>query len=230
MGKNAILMSRFTSFLLASLASSWLSFSACGQSATPVSGGTAPEATIPVPEANPPRPEVIINGQPLSPAFLQQYEQQYQTHIQPGRYWYDRLSGLWGVEGDWALGQILPYLDLGGPLAADASGGTSEVFFNGRRLNAKEIAYLQRFTPVYAGRYWLDAYGNVGLEGGPMLGNLVQMAQVAGVGPTTGGGQGGRSRGNGSTFYRNGYTGIGGGSDGRTHYVIGSDFSVIVGD
>ena len=219
MGKKAPIMSRITSLLLLGL---WASLMACGQSSQHTATPPPLDPTVAPPAAPAAQDRVVyINGVRVTEAQLQQYEQMYQVTVQPGRYWYDRVSGLWGLEGDWSLGQVLPNLDLGGPMRADASGGTSEVFFNGRRLNAKEIAWLQRFTPVYPGRYWLDPYGNVGLEGGPILGNLVQMASAAGAG----GGGGGNS-----TFYRNGYTGIGGGSDGNTHYVIGSDFSVIVGD
>ncbi|RMG71013.1 MAG: hypothetical protein D6722_07575 [Bacteroidetes bacterium] len=216
-------MSRITFFLLLiGACGAALNLSACSPSDTRAAGGEdLPVATEAALEADPPQGRVVyINGLRVPEADLHVYEQRYQVQVQPGRYWYDPISGLWGMEGGSAMGQILPQLQLGGPLQAHASGGTSEVFFNGRRLNAQEIAFLQQFTPVYPGRYWLDPYGNVGLEGGPMLANLVQLAAATGQ----------RSGGGGSSFYRNGYTDIGGGSDGRTSYVIGKDFSVIVGD
>jgi hypothetical protein len=68
---------------------------------------------------------------------------------------------------------------------------------------------------VIPGRYWLDAQGTVGLEGGGPLINLAQLARSQGGG--------------GSTFWRSSNTGIGSGSSGGTSYVMGKDWSVIVG-
>jgi hypothetical protein len=73
---------------------------------------------------------------------------------------------------------VLPAgLRLGGPLRADASRGTSGVFFNGRELTTNEVASLRQHVPVEPGRYWLDSSGNAGPEGGPATANLAQMVQ-----------------------------------------------------
>jgi hypothetical protein len=64
---------------------------------------------------------VVVNGEALSPQLVRALETQYRTPLQPGRFWYDRVSGLWGREGGPSQGQIHPGLDLGGPLAAGAS-------------------------------------------------------------------------------------------------------------
>ena len=116
---------------------------------------------------------VIVNGSPLEAHVLQALEQGYSVHIADGRYWYDRVSGLWGYEGGPNRGQILPGLPLGGPLHPNASGGRTAVVVNGRILHPVEIAFLhQRFGSVIPGRYWLDPRGNAGFEGGPPQWNL----------------------------------------------------------
>ncbi len=82
------------------------------------------------------------------------------TPVQDGAYWYDRLSGLWGLIGGPTLGQLPSGLELGGPLREDASGGQSSVFINGRTLHPTEVQYLQMvFGCVIPGRYWMNAQG-----------------------------------------------------------------------
>lgn len=161
--------------------------------------------------------KVLINQQQVPEATLRTYERQYGMQFMSGSYWYDPVSGLWGYWGGPTVGAVLPNVNIGGRLSFQASGGMTNVVINGRSIHPKDLAYLQSLGPVYAGRYWLDAYGNYGFEGGPMLGNLVQAASYAK------GRSGGRS-----TMHRNWYTGVGSGSDGTTSYVIGKDFSVIV--
>ena len=73
-------------------------------------------------------------------------------------------------------------MQLGGALRADASGGTSDIFINGRELADSEVAFLQNLTGVAIaqGRYWVDGAGNAGVEGGPTLVNLVELARQRG--------------------------------------------------
>lgn len=104
---------------------------------------------------------------------------QYGVRIAPGDYWYDPFSGLFGIIGGPGLGFTMPGLQLGGPLPADASGGGTSVFVNGRELHPLDVAALMQLGPVYPGRYWLRYDGYYGLEGGPPLGNLILMAQQA---------------------------------------------------
>ena len=168
-----------------------------------------------------PRRSVVFNGVELKSEKIGALEQLYRVRIEDGHYWYDRLSGAWGVEGGPTAGFILPELDLGGPLKADASSGDTQVFVNGRELHRWDVMALQQLVgPVAPGRYTLDPLGNIWQERGPWLLNLVQLAQQA---ASAGGGQG-------STIYRSNITGIGTGSSGGTSYVIGEGWSVIVGD
>jgi hypothetical protein len=93
--------------------------------------------------------------------------------------------------GGWGgptLGFIQPGLDVGGPLRFDASNGDTGVFINGRELHRLDVLGLQRFGPVWPGRYWVDAMGNFGFEGGIMIGNLWMLAQQRLVTGAGGGG------------------------------------------
>jgi hypothetical protein len=131
---------------------------------------------------------VRINGVRLSDEQVEALERRYRTHVQDAGYWYDRLSGAWGVEGGPTLGFIQAGVDLGGSLRADASNGDSGVFINGRELHRLDVLGLQQLGPVWPGRYWVDAQGNVGFEGGMMIGNLWVLAQHRLATGTQGGG------------------------------------------
>lgn len=157
--------------------------------------------------------QVSINGQAVNQAALKLLETQYGIKVKAGQYWYDKVSGLWGYWGQHNQGVIPAGLDLAGPLPYQASGGSTKVIVNGRAIHPLELQSLRALGPVAPGRYWLDNRGNYGYEGGPMLGNLLQFS-------------GGSNQ--GSSFFRNEYTGIGGGSSGGTSYIIGDGFSVIV--
>lgn len=121
---------------------------------------------------------VLINDVKIADSRLTALERQYHTRIPDGRYWYDKMSGAWGLEGGPTAGFTVAGLDLGGPLQADASNGNTGVFINGRQLHMMDVLGLQQLLgPVYPGRYWVDAYGNAGLEGGPALVNLMMVAR-----------------------------------------------------
>jgi len=64
-----------------------------------------------------------------------------------------------------------PGLRLGGPLAADASGGKSQVFINGRELMGGEVWALQQAsrTAAVPGRYRVNAQGIGGVAGAPAI-------------------------------------------------------------
>jgi hypothetical protein len=126
---------------------------------------------------------VVVNRVRLTEQQIQHFEQRYNVKIQNGKYWYDRISGAWGMDGGPTSGWILPGLDLGGSLPADASNGHTGVFINGRELHAMDVAALMRITPVYQGRWWVDAQGTFGAEGGPALGNLWLLARQRGMQP-----------------------------------------------
>ena len=150
--------------------------------------------------------EVVINRVRIPEDTLRLLEQQFQTRVPGGRYWYDRSSGAWGQEGGPTLGFTIADLPLGGRLPADISGGGTGVFINGREIHPVDLQGLSQLVgPVQRGRYWLDAQGNAGYEGGPAIANLRLLAmqlyrQGGGVGQNYGGGAG---------AYANPNTGIG---------------------
>ena len=131
-------------------------------------------------EAQPAKGGVYVNGTQLEEAKLRQIEKQSGIRIQEGRYWYDTKCGAWGVEGGPALGVTTPGLSLGGALKADVSKGNTKVFINSRELHVLDVVTLRLMVgAVIPGRYWLDAKGNLGQEGGPTLLNLKQLAAQA---------------------------------------------------
>ena len=153
--------------------------------------------------------DVFINGARLAADKQRALEQAYRVPIQPGRYWYDAVSGVWGLEGGPAQGQIHPNLQLGPALRGDASKGNTRVFVNGRELHMMDVLALRRCTPVYPGRYWVLANGIGGYEGGPPSFNLAALCAAA-----SGGGGGGSSTqcenyGGGQFNCSNSRTGIG---------------------
>ena len=124
---------------------------------------------------------VFINRQALSQEQVAGFERQYQTRLIDGRYWYDARCGAWGLEGGPTVGFILPSLSLPQPMPADISAGGTGIFINGRELHPVDRqALIGMFGTAIPGRYWLDAYGNLGVEGGGVIANLAAAAQQAG--------------------------------------------------
>ena len=108
--------------------------------------------------------EILVNGRPLTVEEVSNHG----VDLPPGRYWYDQVSGLWGVERSGYAGQAMAGMPLGGPLQPDASMGDTGVFFNGREIHIDELVELMRmFDEVPPGRYWLGADLVGGIEGQP---------------------------------------------------------------
>lgn len=124
---------------------------------------------------------IHVNGVALSADTLRALQRAYPVAIAPGRYWYDRISGAWGREGQPIAGQMIAGLDLGGPLRSEASRGSSGVHINGRHITAGEKAYLEQLcqVPIAPARYWILFNGIGGFEGGPPNFNLGQCPGIA---------------------------------------------------
>ncbi|MEW6055049.1 MAG: hypothetical protein AB1540_00415 [Bdellovibrionota bacterium] len=124
--------------------------------------------------------DTFVNGQKLTAATISRLEKTHRIKIKPGRYWYDKKSGAWGVEGHGAAGVVPAGQNLGGSLKPNASKGNTGVFINGRELATSDVAGLQQYgIPVLRGRYWVDDKGDGGLEGQPRSFNLYALAQAA---------------------------------------------------
>lgn len=192
-----------------------------------MAGATATPAD-PMPQDDRPAPaipgsrNVVINGQRLAGDQLSQLEQAYGIRIDDADYWYDRVSGAWGIRGGPTLGFIAAGFNLGGPLRPDASGGGTQVFVNGREIHVYDLMALQQITgPIMQGRYFINSQGLAGFEGGPPLWNLAAMAAQS---QRSGGG-------GGSNTWQSGLTGASGFSDGHTGAVFLPNGGIVsVGD
>jgi hypothetical protein len=128
---------------------------------------------------------VRFNGRALAAAersTLERLERQI-GRIPDGDYWYDPKTGASGRWGGPTLAFLPAGLELGGAAPANASGGGSGaltgVFINGREAHPADVAGLRGLVgAVLPGRWWVDAAGNYGREGGPHMGNLVALAQA----------------------------------------------------
>lgn len=118
-------------------------------------------------------PMVVVNGEKLNPQQIRQLISAG-ISVAPGRYWYDHLSGLWGYEKGPTMGQLTPGLPAA-PMPENISteGMGTQVFINGRQLHPKECQYLfALYGRVIPGRYWMNAQGVGGFEGGPPFFNI----------------------------------------------------------
>lgn len=142
---------------------------------TPPAGTATPPDTTPA-------TGVFVNGKELRADVLAAFQRTIMASVPQGAYWYDKQCGAWGYWGGPAVGFIIAGLEIGGPLPPNASNDSTGVFVNGRELHAMDVMALQQYGPVWPGRYWLNAQGFFGIEGGPPIGNLAMMGQGGGGG------------------------------------------------
>lgn len=134
-----------------------------------------PSPTVPL-QATP--AAVQVNGRQLTAQQLAAIQARYGLVPTAGQYWYDALTGFYGLLGGPALGVMNTDHDFG-PMPATASSGHSGVIVNGRNLSSAEVLYLQAIigSAIMPQRYWMDAAGNVGYEGSRVaIGNLYALA------------------------------------------------------
>ena len=174
-------------------------------------------------EAKPCPTQVIVNRLCVPQRTLDQLQARFGQAPPPGRYWYDKKAGLYGRAGGPTLGVVLPNLPFPGRLHRDASHGQTGVLINGRELNGQEVAYLQQLGPVVPGRYWMDAVGNVGVEG--VSTPFVNLARLIGARAQQGG-----NGGQGYSWRSKYFDGMSAGSDGKCSYVNTPSGTVMTGD
>ncbi|XP_010255037.1 PREDICTED: extra-large guanine nucleotide-binding protein 1-like [Nelumbo nucifera] len=112
---------------------------------------------------------IYVNRQQLCPEelILLQSCPKPPKKLKPGKYWYDKVSGLWGKEGQKPCNIISPNLNVGGAIMPNASNGNTRVSINNREVTKAELWMLQLAGVQCAGNpnFWVDADGSYQEEG-----------------------------------------------------------------
>ena len=143
--------------------------------------GAGPDAA---PPTTPPNGSVFLNGVELSAPDLAELGAIFNAAPEPGHYWYDGHSGLWGLDGHGPCGVTKPELRTPAALVPDAAQGHTLAYVNDRLLTETELTAVATLlgwelpvTGRYPGRYVLGADGALYSAQGRYLGNVAAAAR-----------------------------------------------------
>jgi hypothetical protein len=151
--------------LLLSIIASMLVLSGCCNLTSPDSNYQAPSQQYPSSSSASSAGQVKINNYVLTVQDKAAFRNYYGVEPQPGNYWYDSESGLYGKVGQSAAGYINPGHNFGA-LDPEASGGTSGTYLNGRELTYEELSYIESTYGVDWGQgdYYYNDQGYLGTQ------------------------------------------------------------------
>uniref|UniRef100_A0A2N9EQN9 Uncharacterized protein n=1 Tax=Fagus sylvatica TaxID=28930 RepID=A0A2N9EQN9_FAGSY len=121
-------------------------------------------------EANQLPPEfVFVNGKALSQDELFQLQncKNPPKKLRLGCYWYDKVSGFWGKEGQKPSQIITSQLNVGGVIKKNASNGNTDVLINNREITKEELWMLKSAGVPCEGKphFWVSDDGSYQEEG-----------------------------------------------------------------
>ncbi|KAH6813373.1 hypothetical protein C2S51_022391 [Perilla frutescens var. frutescens] len=112
---------------------------------------------------------ICVNGKPLSIGELAMLQScpNPPKKLKPGKYWYDKVSGFWGKDGEKPSQIISAEMAIGYRINEDASNGDTNVLINNRRITKAELWMLQAAGINCEGsvHFWLTADGSCMHEG-----------------------------------------------------------------
>ncbi|GJW80684.1 lysine-specific demethylase 5D isoform X1 [Tanacetum coccineum] len=109
---------------------------------------------------------IIVNGEPLSfdKVLLLQTCAYPPKRLVPRSYWYDKMFGLWGKEGNKPSQVISPRLSIRGSIKEDASNGNTNVKINGWVISKSErlIFKVETFGQFQSDAFdWLSRFNEI---------------------------------------------------------------------